>query len=89
MTQTIEIAGRTYSFTTEDAERRAVLSTLGSLFDSSGTLVGFVIEENLSGKRQLVPGLKDVPTGIVRASLARLRVLRAVTMPHVSGEDGV
>jgi hypothetical protein len=81
MTQTVEIADRTYTFTTDDAEEREVLSTLGSLFDSSGALVGFVIEENRSGKRQLVPGLKDVPTGIVRESLARLRILRVVTTP--------
>jgi hypothetical protein len=70
MTQTVDIAGRTYTFTTEDAEKRDALSTLGSLFNSRGKFAGYVVEEHATGKRQVIGGLARVPALVVRKALA-------------------
>jgi hypothetical protein len=57
-TQTITIKGRTYTFTTEGAEQRNAVHTLGSLFNSRGQFAGYVIEHAATGRRNLLGGPK-------------------------------
>lgn len=71
-TQTVNIAGRSYTFTTEDAEARDALSTLGSLFNSRGKWAGWVVQDNATGNRQVVGGLRSVDALTERAALAGL-----------------
>jgi hypothetical protein len=49
--QTVTLGGRTYTFTTEGAETRAAVSTLGSLTNSRGTWAGYVVQDNITGRR--------------------------------------
>lgn len=73
--QTVILGGRPYTFTSEGAETRDAVSTLGSLFNSRGAFAGFVMADHTRGDRRTVLGLK-VRGGIAaeRAALATLTV---------------
>jgi hypothetical protein len=73
-TQTVNIKGRAYTFTTEGAEERDALTTLGSLFNSRGEWTGYVVEEKRTGNRQVIGGLRNVGAIVVRKALADLTI---------------
>lgn len=52
-TQTVTLAGRTYTFTTDGAKDGAALKTLGSLFNSRGQFYGLVTEVKKNGNRMV------------------------------------
>jgi hypothetical protein len=59
-TQTIKIKGRPYTFTTEGAETRLSVSTVGSLFNSRGQWAGFVNRVHQSGRYVLIGGPRAI-----------------------------
>ncbi len=48
--KTITADNRTYTFTTEDAETRGTLDTLGTLYNSRGNFFGYVVRNNTTGR---------------------------------------
>jgi hypothetical protein len=73
--QTVTLAGRVYTFTTEDAEERDALSTLGSLFNSRGKFYGYVVRDNATGVRAVITTARTRTTlREERAALATLSI---------------
>jgi hypothetical protein len=72
-TQTITLAGRSYTFTTEAAQERNAFRTLGTLTNSRGQFAGYVNEVVATGIRTIIGGPK-VSVREQRAALATLAV---------------
>ena len=75
----VTIKGRTYTFTTEDAERREAVSTVGSLYNSRGQWAGYVVRNEATGNLSLIHG--------PRVSLAEERKALSALQDHLSREE--
>jgi len=69
-TQTITLKGRTYTFTTDEANDTETLRVIGSIYNSRGDWAGWVVEDKLNDNtRHVMPPMR-VNRDVERAALA-------------------